>query len=50
MLFPDVASLLEQNKMASGTCSAAIGLVNVFFSISINREDKKIKREAGTEL
>lgn len=50
MLFPDVALLLEQNKMASGTISAATDLANVFFSISINREDKKIKREARTEL
>lgn len=50
MQFPDVASLLEQNKMASGTCTAAIDLVNVFLSIFINKEDLKIKKEARTEL
>ena len=50
MLFPDAAFLLEQNKMASGTISAATDLANVFFSISINRKEKKIKREARTEL
>lgn len=49
ILFPDVAILLEQNKISSGTISAATDLVNVFFSISINREDKRIKRERGKD-
>lgn len=42
MLLSELASLVEQNKMALGTYSAAMGLVNVLVSISINREDKEI--------
>lgn len=38
---PDVAFLLEQMHRAWGMWNAATGLANVFFSVSIKKEDQK---------
>lgn len=44
MLFPDMASLLEQSKMTSDTCSAAMNLAMYSLSPSIQRIKKDQKR------